>query len=100
MASKTFGDYRWIEKDPCVDLFIEAKRITEISNETIHEGGGPTVGTLRKWEYGGTKKPQRLSFRSVMEQLGFTEQWVNGEHRLEIDYTKGKEFGRIIRRKS
>jgi hypothetical protein len=90
------GSYRHIDKDPAIDLFREAKRISGMKDEEIAAAGGPTRQTLRRWDHGGTRKPQRLSFRYAMDAMGFREVWMNGSTSIEVDYRQGKHFGKLV----
>jgi len=77
MADKDITGYRFLDKDPIVDIYREAKRKSGLDEKDIHEMGGPTVSTLRAWDKGKTKKPQRLSTTFAMMALGYHEEWVH-----------------------
>jgi transcriptional regulator with XRE-family HTH domain len=98
--SRTIGSYQWIDKDPILDFFKSARETSGMSFEEIAEHSGVSKQTLRNWDFGSTRKPQRLTMRAAMEAMGFTEQWISSEgQRLEVVYAKGEDFGRVIRRR-
>lgn len=79
MPAKSVSGWRWLDKDPVIDLFREAKRRSGLTDQQIHEFGGPTPQTLLAWDLGTTKKPQRLSMEFAMQACGYKEQWVDGK---------------------
>jgi len=98
---KTIGGYRWIDKDPILEFFKSAREQSKMSFEDIAEHSGVSVRTLHAWDFGSTRKPQRLTIRAAMEAMGFTEQWLSSDGaRLEVSYEKGEGFGRVIRRRA
>jgi hypothetical protein len=60
-------DYRDIRDD-----FMSQVRNTNMSFETIHELGGPHIGTLRRWDLKLTDKPQFGKMVSVARICGIT----------------------------
>ena len=84
--------YRWLTKDPIVDVFRRAKEISGLTFAEIALKSGVTEGTLRKWDYGTTKRPQHLTMRFALEACGFREVWrridgKDGEY-LTVSYDK------------
>jgi hypothetical protein len=77
VASKELTGYRFLDKDPIVDLYREALRKSGLDPQDITNAGGPTVGTLLSWDRGNTRKPQRLSMAYAMMALGYHEEWIN-----------------------
>lgn len=84
--SKHGLDYRNVEKDPLIDLIR-----TEIEYaaggvdlpkgflDKLSYNSGVSVGTLRAWLYGTTKRPQSLSTRFVLEALGVTARYFRND---------------------
>lgn len=86
------GSYRWFDKDPAIDAFRWAHEKSGVSLDEIANGGGPTVGTLRSWLDGRTRKPQKLTYRFAMSACGFhRELWANDNGvMIEVDYSTEK----------
>jgi hypothetical protein len=79
--------YMFIDKDPFVDIWRRAKELTGMTNAQIHANGGPTTGTMNKWDLGETRRPQHLTSHASMNAMGFREEWVNrAGKRLRGDY--------------
>lgn len=86
---KNVTGYRFLDKDPCVDLFRSAMDRTGMTFQQISEKGGPAVETMRAWDLGTTKRPQHLTFRFAMSAMGFSEVYVDKDGgRLDARYTK------------
>lgn len=75
--SKELTGYRFLQKDPVVDVYRFAKKKAGLTEKQIHERGGPPAATTRRWDYGQTKKPQHLTLVFAMRACGFDEQWVD-----------------------
>lgn len=75
--SKELTGYRFLDKDPSIDLYREALRKSGVSEEQIHDMGGPTAHTLRMWDKGKTRKPQALGMAYAMAACGYFQQWTN-----------------------
>ena len=91
--------YRWIDKDPAIDLFRAALKETGAKLADVAKESGVSVRTLHAWDFGSTRKPQRLTFRFAMAAMGYREVWQrDGKDgaRVEVVYDKGKSFGRIV----
>lgn len=74
------SDYRFIDKDPVIDVIrTEAQRYGNLSNaqlEKLSIESGVSVSTLYNWFNGQTKRPQSLSTRFVLEALGVAIKYV------------------------
>jgi len=84
--SKASTGYRWIDKDPVIDAYRAAFEQSEMNLPSLAEAAGVAPSTLYAWDKGETKKPQHATIRSVMEALGYTEQWIGRERKLVVDY--------------
>lgn len=95
--SKELTGYRFLDKDPRIDLYREALRKSGLDPQDIADQGGPCVRTLRSWDLGNTRKPQALSFAYAMMACGYHEQWVNPDNG-DVLRAKFRDFpmGRIV----
>lgn len=68
------NDYRFIDKDPVIDVIrtvmqrqgnLGSSQIERVSYES-----GVSAGTIYNWLHGDTRRPQNLSTRFVLEALG------------------------------
>ncbi len=82
-------DYRFIEKDPCVDLLrtmLQGRQargtITRLAAEA-----NLAPSTLMKIFYGDTKRPQNLTVEKLLIAMGYQRQLVKLETKLAIDNT-------------
>lgn len=86
---KNVTGYRFIDKDPWIDLFRTARQKTGMSFAEIFEKGGPTVETLRRWESGTTRRPLGITRRFAMAAMGYEEVYIDREgNTLRARYTK------------
>ena len=53
---KTTG-YRWIEKDPAIDMFFSVQEQLGWSDARIERAGGSCASTLHSWRTGKTRRP-------------------------------------------
>lgn len=86
---KNVTGYRFLDKDPSIDLFRDAMRRSKMTYKDIALASGVSESTLRAWDLGNVKKPQHLTLRFAMSAMGFREIFVNKEGDvLEARYTK------------
>ena len=78
---KSITGYRWLDKDPVIDVFREAMRKSGLSYDDIASKSGVRPGTLRRWDKGDTKKPQHLTLRFAMEACGYREAWLGPDRK-------------------
>lgn len=78
--------YRYIEKDPALDIVIariidvvinQGRSLEWIERETEKIGRKVSVSTIIGWLYGGTKRPQNYTVESVMLALGVRKEWID-----------------------
>lgn len=69
--------YRFIDKDPVIGLFQEAKRRSQLNLKQIAEESRVALATLRSWDSGKTRKPQHATLRAALRACGYNEQFVN-----------------------
>ena len=64
--------YRWRDKDPILDLVNSLIDESGHSRKWIADQSGISVGTLRNWHRGKTKKPQAVTVKYVLDAIGFS----------------------------
>lgn len=78
-------DYRFIDKDPIIDVIRTAmQRRGNISPEQINRvayDAGIHPGTLHNWLNGDTRRPLSITTRFVLEALGVTITYVDADDR-------------------
>jgi hypothetical protein len=79
--SKKMTGYRFIEKDPSLDIVIarilESGRSPEwIERETEQISRRVSAACVIGWLYGGTRRPQNYTMESVMLALGVRKEWI------------------------
>jgi hypothetical protein len=65
--------YNFVDKDPIIDFVRTAKEDESLSNVEIHEGGGPSIGTLHNWFGGKTRRPQFATVAAALLVCGVEE---------------------------
>lgn len=96
IGEKKKEGYRFIDKDPDMDMVVAAIGNSGLSSEkiealTISIGRKVSASTIVGWTYGRTKRPQNFTLNSVMIALGYEREWKkNGEviGTLRGDFTK------------
>lgn len=85
VGEKKKEGYRFIDKDPDMDMVVAAIGNSGLSSEkiealTISIGRKVSASTIIGWTYGKTKRPQNYTLNSVMIALGYEREWKkNGE---------------------
>ena len=70
------SDYRHIDKDPIIDLIrtefqnLNGGKIPAEFIERVAVESGVSVGTIRNWLFGDTRRPQHLTVRFVLDAIG------------------------------
>ncbi len=90
MATKTVTGYRWLAKDPIIDVYRAAKTKSQKTDEEIARDSGVSPVTLRKWDMGDTKKPQHITIAAAMLACGYEETFRNHQtgDTLSASYAK------------
>lgn len=74
--------YLFRAKDPAIDelrTIVEdhfGKRVNGKQLKEIKEAGGPSVGTMRGWFFGKTRRPQNPTLEAAGRALGYRRTWV------------------------
>ena len=76
--------YSFTDKDPIIDVLRTIKRDAEMSDREIMDGGGPTVGTLRNWFNGKTRRPQFATVAAASVAMGATSLPLTSEGRNKL----------------
>lgn len=99
LPAKVTG-YRFLDKDPVIDVYRTARERTGMTFAQIALKSGVTEATLRAWDYGATKRPQHLTLRFAMDAMGYKETWVNGEGRpLAANYRRSAQVITLPKKK-
>lgn len=69
--------YRWLTRDPIIDVYRAAREKSGLSLEQVAAASGVSIGTLHKWEFGDTRKPQHVTMTFAMSACGYEETWTN-----------------------
>jgi len=72
-----YRTYRFIDKDPIIDKLRTAVSDSKMKYSEIHEESDVTVGTLRNWFHGDTKRPQFATLNAVALAIGCELQLVS-----------------------
>lgn len=84
-------------RDDCIAIFLN----TNMTQEEVHQNGGPTPTTISRWLYKETRFPQFATVRSLLKACGADLVAVSGgkasdlrhqtqEDRLDIEPSDGK----------
>src|SRR5215472_5903023 len=73
-------DYRFIDKDPVIDVIrTEMQRFGTLNHNQIARiayGSGVSPSTIHNWLFGDVRRPQSLSTRFVLQELGVQIKYV------------------------
>jgi len=89
MASKTNGhgraplykSYVFKDKDPAIDdlrTLVERHFGRPVNGHDLHEitnDGGPSLGAMRGWFFGDTKRPQNPTLEAAGRAIGYERVW-------------------------
>jgi hypothetical protein len=79
---KLYRSYMFRSKDPVIDQLRtvvqdKLKRNFSFSDlKQIEDDGGPTAGSMAKWFWGDTKRPQNSSIEAAGRSMGLMRVWV------------------------
>jgi hypothetical protein len=68
-------------KDPAIDALrtiVEdhfGRRVNSKDLQKIEEDGGPSVGCMRGWFFGKTRKPQNPTLEAAGQSIGYERVW-------------------------
>jgi hypothetical protein len=83
-------DYRFIEKDPIIDVVRTAyAKAGSPPLARLERESGVCAGTIANWLYGETRKPQNWSVGAVLAALGVdtTARWEDTQRPVYINQT-------------
>lgn len=79
------NDYRFIDKDPIIDVIRTAmQRKGNLNPDQINRvayDAGIHPGTLHNWLNGDTRKPLSITTRFVLEALGVTIKYIDEDEK-------------------
>jgi hypothetical protein len=77
-----YRSYVFTKKDPAIDelrTVVEdhfGARVTRKHLKEIEESGGPKLGTMANWFFGGTLRPQNPTIEAAGRAIGYRRAWV------------------------
>ncbi len=78
---KTYKSYLFRNKEPVIDMTrtlfedVYNRKIDTKMLQEIEEGGGPTVGCMRNWFFGPTKRPKNETIEAAGRAIGYERVW-------------------------
>lgn len=75
--SQASKGYRHIDKDPMMDQVMAAVKQSGLSITDIAHASGVTAQTIRRWDYGKTRRPQHMTMEFVLRAVGKTMAVIN-----------------------
>jgi transcriptional regulator with XRE-family HTH domain len=69
-------DYRFIDKDPILDIVRTEVQRSGKTSKFISERSGVSVATLNAWFKGKTRRPQHITVKYVLDAIGCKMQVV------------------------
>ncbi len=76
-----YRSYVFKDKDPVIDQLrtmvqdTYGAKITHKTLQRIADNGGPTVGSMRGWFFGETRRPQNPTVEAAGRAMGFQRVW-------------------------
>lgn len=67
---RTYRSYLFVDKDPIIDALRTAVSESHKSYTEIHAASDVSVGTMRNWFHGKTRRPMFSSVSAVVRALG------------------------------
>ncbi len=74
---KLYLSYNFHDKDPIIDKLRTVVKDSGDTYKEIHELSGVTIGTLRNWFSGPTRRPQFATLNAVARALGYELDFVS-----------------------
>ena len=71
MSFITYKSYSFIDKDPIIDRMRTIVRDSGVSYKEIRNRSGVTVGCVRGWFDGETRRPMHATVAAVAQCLGY-----------------------------
>lgn len=67
---KLYRSYNFIDKDPVIDLVRTVVDDSKMSYTRLNVESGVSVGTIRNWFFGQTKRPQFATIAAIVRACG------------------------------
>jgi transcriptional regulator with XRE-family HTH domain len=89
-------DYRFIDKDPIIDLIRTAYSQGELELKSLAAEARVHPQTISRWLYGDVKRPQNWTVQKVLRALGVETRYYLVGTKTEIQPIRGiaKKFRR------
>lgn len=80
---KKTADYRFIDKDPAIDVVRTAYYDAGVSIDSVAAEARVSRTTIYNWLYGRVRRPQRWTVERVLGALGVEVVYLKGGRRFE-----------------
>lgn len=70
-TERSYNTYRFIDKDPIIDICRTARQDSGMSAMDIERASGLRAGTQKNWFEGGTRRPQYASVAAFLGACGY-----------------------------
>lgn len=67
---KLYKSYNFVGKDPVIDLVRGIVDESKMSYTRLHVESGVSIGTVRNWFFGDTKRPQFATVAAIVRACG------------------------------
>jgi transcriptional regulator with XRE-family HTH domain len=91
MTGYVYKSYSFTDKDPMIDYIRTIIQESHMTLTKISNDSGVSHGTIAKWLYGDTKRPQAASMNAVLRAMGYKLEVVAFSHQVTIKPTFLKE---------
>lgn len=92
MAKRTkfmgYATYNFVEKDPIIDQLRTILADEKMSYRDVHEKTNVSIGTLRGWFDGATRRPQHATIMAVARSAGWDYRLVKVEGGKVVELKK------------
>lgn len=79
-----YSTYLFTDKDPVVDVLRTMKRDAEFTDKEIADRSGVSIGTVKKWFGGNTKRPQFATVAAAAVAMGYDSIPVTAGSRADL----------------
>jgi hypothetical protein len=79
---KSYRSYLFRNKDPAIDDLrtlvedVYGEKVNNKSLSDMEKNGGPSVGCMRGWFFGITKRPNNTTLEAAGRSFGYRRTWV------------------------
>jgi hypothetical protein len=78
---RIYKSYLFKDKEPVIDMTrtlfedVFGERVNNKMFAKVAEAGGPTIGCMRGWFFGETKRPKNETIEAAGRALGYQRKW-------------------------